>query len=49
MAKDFIDYIDNNKKVVIPIKYFEEKAYLIKDKFIPRVDYLDVINEVEDL
>ncbi len=49
LAKDFINYIDNVKKTTIPIKYFEEKAYMIKDKFIPRVDYLEIIDNVEDV
>lgn len=45
-SKDFIDYLDNNKKSVIPISYFDEKGYNIKDKFIPRVDYLEIINNI---
>ena len=48
-AKDFIEYLDKNKKSIIPIEFFYEKAYIIKDKYIPRVDYLEIINEVEDL
>lgn len=47
MAKDFIEFIDKNKKSVIPISYFEEHAYLIKDKYYPRVDYLEIINNLE--
>ena len=49
LAKDFINFIDNNTKVTIPIEYFEEKAYKINDKFIPRVDYLEIIDKMEDL
>lgn len=49
MAKDFINYIDNNDKCSIPIKYFKEKGYLINDKFVPRVDYLELIDKMEDL
>ena len=45
-AKDFIDFIDNNKKTVIPISYFIDKGYNIKDKFIPRVDYLEIVNKI---
>ena len=45
-AKDFIDFIDNNKKSVIPISYFIDKGYNIKDKFIPRVDYLEIVNKI---
>ena len=49
MAKDFLNFIDNNKKSVIPIEYFKELGYKINDKFIPRVDYLEIINKLEDL
>ena len=47
MAKDFLQFIDNNKKTSIPIEYFNEYGYLIKDKFIPRVDYLEIIDKME--
>ena len=45
-AKDFIEFLDNNKKSVIPISYFRDKGYNIKDKFIPRVDYIEIINKI---
>ena len=45
-AKDFLSYIDNNDKSSIPIEYFRESGYRINDKFIPRVDYLEIIDKV---
>lgn len=48
MAKDFLEFIDNHKKSTIPLEYFEEKGYIIKDKFIPKVDYLEIIEERMD-
>lgn len=48
MAKEFLDYIDNHKKRIIPIEYFKEYGYKINDKFIPRVDYLEIIDKLED-
>ena len=48
MAKDFLAYIDSNKTSIIPLEYFEEFAYRIKDKYIPRVDYLEIIDKLED-
>lgn len=48
MAKDFLSFIDSNNKTVIPIEYFREFAYKISDKFVPRVDYLEIINKLED-
>ncbi len=47
MAKEFLSFIDNNKKSTIPIKYFEEYGHLIKEKYYPRVDYIEVINNLE--
>ena len=47
MASDFITYIENNKKSSIPIEYFRNNGYLIKEKFYPRVDYLEIIDKLE--
>lgn len=45
-AEDFIYYIDNNSKSSIPIDYIKEKGRIIKDKYIKRVDYLEIVNEL---
>ena len=47
MAKDFLNFIDNNKKSTIPIKYFKDFGYKINEKFYPRVDYLEIIDTLE--
>ena len=47
MAKDFLEFIDNNKKSTIPFDYIKEYGYLIKEKFYPRVDYLEIIDKLE--
>ena len=46
MAKDLLNYLDNYQNSSIPLSYFEEKGYLIKDKFIPSVDYLEIIDQI---
>ena len=46
MAKDFIDYINQQKSSSIPLTFFEEKGYLIKDKYIPSIDYLEIIDKI---
>lgn len=46
MAKDLFTYLDINHRSNIPLTYFEEKGYLIKDKFIPSIDYLEVIEKI---
>ena len=43
-AEDLFDFIKNEKRVSIPISYFKEKAYLIKDKYNPRCDFLKIID-----
>ena len=45
LAKDFFDFIDNTDRKSIPIEYFEEKGYIIKEKYSPRLDYLEIINK----
>lgn len=42
---DFIDYINKYDKKSIPIKFFEDKGYLIKEKIKPRVDYIEILNK----
>ena len=46
MGKDFIDFIDNNDRKSIPISYFEEKGYILDISYIPRIDYLKVIDRI---
>ena len=38
------DFIDNNKRKSIPIEYFKENGYLIKDSLKPIIDYLKIID-----
>ena len=39
-----MNFIYDNKRVSIPISYFEEKAYMIKEGIAPRLDYLKIID-----
>ncbi len=45
-ADDFIKFISSNIRKSIPLSFFEEKAYIIKDNYLPRIDYLKIIDEV---
>lgn len=49
MASDLFYYIKNNKSSTIPLTYFEEKGYLIKEKYIPSIDYLEIIDSIGGL
>ena len=43
----FIDILlDTQKRKSIPLSYFKECGYLLKDKFNPRVDYLEILDKV---
>ena len=44
-AKDLIKFINTNKRKSIPLEYFQNNAYLIKDKLMPKVDYIDILNK----
>lgn len=46
LGKDFLDYLDKTEKKSIPINYFKEKAYLVKENYLPRLDYLKIIDEI---
>ena len=43
-TEDFIEYINNNKRKSIPLNYFEEKGYIIKDGYNPVIDYIKIID-----
>lgn len=43
-AKTFIDYIEKNDRKSIPINIFRDRAYLIKDSYKPRIDYLKIVD-----
>lgn len=43
--KDLLDFLESNKRVSIPVSYFEEKGYIIKEGIRPRLDYLKIIDE----
>lgn len=42
---DLISFITSNSKLSIPISYFDEKGYLIKEGISPRIDYLKIIEK----
>ncbi len=44
LGKDLIDFIDGNERKSIPFDYFKEKGYEIAMEYIPRLDYLKVLD-----
>ena len=43
-ANKFLYFINNSTRKSIPIEYFRKEAYLIKDSYRPRIDYLKVVD-----
>jgi len=43
--EDLLDFLNSNKRASIPVSYFEEKGYIIKEGIHPRLDYLNIINK----
>lgn len=44
-GNNLIDFLTTKKRKSIPLDYFKEKGYLIKDKLMPKVDYIEIINK----
>ncbi len=45
-SKDFLDFLDTEKRKSIPIDYFREKGYIIKEGYRPRIDYIKIIDNL---
>ena len=46
MGEDLFRFLNNNDRKSIPLKYFEDNGYLIDLSYIPRLDYLKVIDKI---
>lgn len=42
----FLLFLENNDRKSIPIDFFEKEGYKIKDKYTPRVDYIEILNKI---
>ena len=45
-AEDFINFIDNFDRKSIPLSYFEANAYILEYGYMPRLDYIKVIDHL---
>ena len=45
-AKEFLDFISKESRKSIPIHFFRNNAYIIKDGYKPRIDYLSIVDTV---
>lgn len=46
MGRDFLEFINNNNRKSIPYSYIKEKGFPIELKYIPRLDYLKVLDRI---
>lgn len=44
--ESLMKFLDESKRKSIPLSYFEENGYIIKDKYNPRVDYLEILDKL---
>lgn len=44
--ESLMKFLDESKRKSIPLSYFEENCYIIKDKYNPRVDYLEILDKL---
>ena len=47
-VKDLISFLNNEKRLSIPISYFKEFGYIINEGLMPRIDYLKVVDKEID-
>ena len=46
IGRDLLEFIDNNNRKSIPYSYIKEKGYIIELKYLPRLDYLKVLDRI---
>ncbi len=46
MGKDLISFLEDSDRKSIPLEYFEKNGYLIDISYMPRIDYLKVIDKI---
>ena len=44
-GEDIIDFVDNNTRKSIKFEYLEKKGYKISESYLPRLKYLDAVDE----
>lgn len=45
-TKKFSSFLEGSERKSIPIEYFRQNAYLIKETYNPRIDYLKIVEEI---
>lgn len=45
-AEKFISFLQNENRKSIPIDFFRKNAYLLRDGYRPRIDYLKIVDNI---
>ncbi len=45
-AKELITFLEESERKSIPLDFFKEKGYIIKDGYRPRIDYLKIVDKL---
>ena len=45
-GEDLVEFIDSNKRKSLPLSFLEEKAFIIKERLNPSLDYLSIIDRI---
>lgn len=45
-VQQLLDFLKNITRKSIPLEYFKKNGYIIKDKYNPRVDYIEIIDKL---
>ncbi len=45
-GNNIIDFIDNNERKSIPFEYIKDHGYIVTKKINPRLDYLEVLDNI---
>ena len=46
LGSDLFNFIENNDRKSIPIDYFRKNGFLVELKYIPRLDYISIIDKI---
>ena len=46
LIKDLLNFLNTNDRKSIPVSFFKEHGFLLKDNYNPRIDYLKTIDQL---
>ena len=46
LGRELFNFIESNDRKSIPIDYFRKNGFLVELKYIPRLDYISIIDKI---